>query len=150
MGIITDQLVSFRYVTKLHGLMLGEISRKFGLTDMEMNIIAFLHNNPRLDTAADIVELRRLSKSNVSKAVSSLCSKKLLTSRTYESDRRKVHLILTAEAFAIEKEIAACTEKLLGVVFDGFSKEDAGLYKALNARIKDNIVRYLEENDGKR
>lgn len=150
MGIVTDQLVSFRYVTKLHGLMLKEISRKFGLSDMEINVIAFLHNNPRLDTAADIVELRRLSKSNVSKAVSALCSKNLLTARTYESDRRKIHLILTAEAFPIENEIAACTEKLLGVVFDGFSRDETKLYKALNARIKDNIVKYLENNNGRR
>lgn len=150
MGIITDQLVSFRYVSKFHSLMLKEISDKFGLSDMEINIIAFLHNNPRLDTAADIVELRRLSKSNVSKAVSSLCAKGLLISRTYESDRRKDHLILTAKAFPIEKEISYCTDQLLSVVFDGFTKEEEECFKSLNTKIRENIARFLEDKNGKR
>lgn len=150
MGIITDQLIAFRYVSKFHSLVLKEISDKFGLSDMEINIIAFLHNNPRLDTAADIVELCRFSKSNVSKAVSSLCSKGFLVSRTYESDRRKDHLILTAKAFPIEKEISYCTDQLFSVVFDGFTKEDRECFKNLTAKIRDNIESFLEDNNGKR
>ena len=39
---------------------------------MEADIISFLKNNPGKDTAADIVELRMLSKGAVSKTVEAL------------------------------------------------------------------------------
>lgn len=52
--------------------------RGYRLTLIEATIISFLQNNPGKDTAADIVELRMLSKGNVSQAVESLMQKALL------------------------------------------------------------------------
>ena len=45
---------------------------------MEATIITFLRNNPNVDTAADIAELRMLSKGQVSQAVESLVRKGLV------------------------------------------------------------------------
>ena len=44
------------------------------LTITEGKVISFLYNNPGKDTAADITELRMLSKGNVSQAVESISS----------------------------------------------------------------------------
>ena len=66
MAQTTDFLMYFRRIIKLHESMLKEICETYQLTMIEANIISFLYNNPGRDTARDIVELRMLSKGNVS------------------------------------------------------------------------------------
>lgn len=68
MAQTTDFLMYFRRIIKLHESMLKEICETYQLTMIEANIISFLYNNPGRDTARDIVELRMLSKGNVSQA----------------------------------------------------------------------------------
>ena len=58
----THFLVQFRQLNKLYECMLKEICGRHKLTLIETTIISFLYNNPGRDTAADIVELRMLSK----------------------------------------------------------------------------------------
>ena len=48
------------------------VCRKFGLTYMEFTVLMFLQNNPQYDTAAQIVKIRRLTKSHVSVTLKSL------------------------------------------------------------------------------
>ena len=78
MAQTTDFLMYFRRIIKLHESMLKEICETYQLTMIEANIISFLYNNPGRDTARDIVELRMLSKGNVSQAVESLIQKGML------------------------------------------------------------------------
>ena len=72
MGRPTDFLTNTRRIIKLYESMLRSICEKHRLTLLEATILSFLHNNPGVDTAADITELRMLSKGNVSQAVESL------------------------------------------------------------------------------
>ena len=65
---ITDFLTHIRLTMKLQEQMLKKICEKWQLTITEGKVIAFLYNNPQKDTAADITELRMLSKGNVSQA----------------------------------------------------------------------------------
>ena len=51
--------------------MAGVLSR-WQLTGMELDVLLFLGNNPDCDTASDMVQLRQLTKSHVSKAVEHL------------------------------------------------------------------------------
>ena len=75
---ITYLLVLMQRIGKMHEQKLKELCRQYDLSLIEAKIIAFLHNNPTKDTAGDIVELRMLSKGNVSQAVDLLCQKGLL------------------------------------------------------------------------
>ena len=65
----TDYLMNIQLTTKLHESLLKKICVKYNLSLIEGKILCFLHNNPTKDTAADIVELRMLSKGNVSSAI---------------------------------------------------------------------------------
>ena len=82
---ITYLLVLMQRIGKMHEQKLKELCRQYDLSLIEAKIIAFLHNNPTKDTAGDIVELRMLSKGNVSQAVDLLCQKGLL-SKTADPD----------------------------------------------------------------
>ena len=62
-------LLNIRRIVKLYESMLRPICDKYRLAPIEATIISFLQNNSGRDTATDIVELRMLSKSNVSQAV---------------------------------------------------------------------------------
>ena len=75
----TDFLLSIRTSVKLHETLLKKICETCRLTLIEGKVIAFLHNNPGKDTAADIAEFRMLSKGNVSQAVESLIQKRTFT-----------------------------------------------------------------------
>ena len=99
----THFLVQFRQLNKLYECMLKEICGRHKLTLIETTIISFLYNNPGRDTAADIVELRMLSKGNVSQAVELLIQKSLLKRIPDENDRRRIHLELLPDAIPITR-----------------------------------------------
>ena len=90
----TETWMGIRGVIKLYEKMLKRVCTEHHLTVIEADVISFLQNNPEKDTAADIVELRMLSKGAVSKAVESLIQKSLLDRRPDQQDRRRIHLIL--------------------------------------------------------
>ena len=128
----THFLVQFRQLNKLYECMLKEICGRHKLTLIETTIISFLYNNPGRDTAADIVELRMLSKGNVSQAVELLIQKSLLKRIPDENDRRRIHLELLPDAIPITNEIDTIN------IFHGFSKEEEEQLEFLNRKLMEN------------
>ena len=130
---------------QLYDSMLKPVCSRYGLVPIEATIISFLFNHPGRDTAADLVELRMLSKSNVSQAVESLIQKSLLQRRQDTADRRRIHLLLTAEAAPITAEI----EKVRA----SFHKRSSGAYGGgtaavhrFNERIAENTNAQKEKS----
>ena len=64
-----DHLFLFK---RLYDQTMDPIAQRWDLTRMELDILLFLANAPAYDTAADIVERRRLTKSHVSVSIPSL------------------------------------------------------------------------------
>lgn len=44
-------------ITTYYELLSGEVCDRYGLTQMEYDILMFLHNNPQYNTAAEIVKI---------------------------------------------------------------------------------------------
>ena len=74
----------------------------------------------------------------------SLIQKALLIRTPDASDRRKIHLSLTAEALPIVEEIEQEKNKLTSKIFAGFSPEELNLYLEMNERIRYNAQRELK------
>lgn len=134
-------LANIRRMIKLYDSMLKPVCSRYGLVPIEATIISFLFNHPGRDTAADIVELRMLSKSNVSQAVESLIQKSLLQRRQDTADRRRIHLLLTAEAAPITAEIEKVRASFHKKIFRGFTEEEQRLFTEFNERIAENTKR---------
>lgn len=134
----TEYLTNMQCTVKLHESMLKSVCETYELTLMEGNVISFLHNNPGKDTAADIVELRMLCKSNVSQAVESLICKKLLVRTPDTKDRRRIHLSLTPEAEPIIRDIEQIHRGFRQAVFKDFSAEDLECFDRLCRRMTEN------------
>ena len=129
-------LVNIRRIIKLHETMLKQICQDYHLSLIEATIISFLYNNPGKDT--DIVELRMLSKGNVSQAVESLIQKSILQRKQDTEDRRKIHLSLTPAAHPITQELEIISKEFLEEVFSGLSQEELELLERMNDRIIEN------------
>lgn len=135
----TEFLLGIQRAIRLYEEKMKEIGNRHGLTGGDMDVISFLQNNPGKDTAADIVELRRLSKGGVSKAVEDLIQKQFLLREPDRKDRRKVHLKITPEAGKITKEIEETRRELWKLMFQDFSEEEIQEYMKLTDRIFYNI-----------
>ena len=140
-------LVNIRRIIKLYDNMLKPVCEDYGLMPVEATIISFLHNHPGRDTAADIVELRMLSKSNVSQAVESLIQKELLLRRQDTEDRRKIHLSLTEKADPITREIEKVWKSFKNKIFRGFTEEEEKQFLWFNERIVQNTIMEIERGN---
>lgn len=120
------------------------VREKYGITQTELDIIAFLVNNPGRDTASDIVEYRKLPKANVSQAVESMIHKELLLRDQDLQDRRKIHLTLTEKGRAIFPDIQESRKLLVDVLFRDFNQEELQIFAEMNSRIAKNALDYLE------
>ena len=65
-------------ITTYYELLSGEVCDRYGLTQMEYDILMFLHNNPQHNTAAEIVKIRKSTKSHVSTSLKDWKTKDLL------------------------------------------------------------------------
>ena len=68
-----------QHYKKYHAARFEAASVQYGLNQLEIDILLFLHNNPDCRTASDICRYRGLAKSNVSAAVERLRTRGVLT-----------------------------------------------------------------------
>lgn len=142
---ITEFLSGFRRTIKGYDRCLEAIRHRCGLSQTEVTIISFLHNNPSRDTARDIVELRMLQKGNVSAGVESLIRKGFLTRTPDQTDRRRHRLRLREEASPIVAEIEAVKQRFCCGLFAGFTAEELRQYSQLSRRLQKNLSRIWEK-----
>lgn len=116
------------------------------ITRMELDILLFLANNPCFDTAKDIVEIRYLSKSQVSVSIK-LLEKNGYLKKTYTSDNKKTaHLVLCDSAARIIADGRAAQEKFFRVIMKGFAPEEIAQMHQFGKRIRKNINDYIKED----
>lgn len=132
-----------KVLTSLYEYVTKPLCNKYGLTQMEYDIVMFLHNNSQYKTASDIVKIRKLTKSHVSNALS-LLEKKGYIKKHYESDNKKSLILQITESannLIIEGEKAQLS--FGRILFDGFSNTDIEFCKKLFSRMCENANKVL-------
>ncbi len=142
-----DFVSSMRRLFKLYDHSLESICEEYRLSQVEITIISFLHNNPSKDMASHISELRGLPKGNVSQGVESLIKKGLLTRTPDRQDRRKIHLALQPPSLPIVEKIEVTKKEFLRQMFAGFTEEEIACWHSLNRRLAENITKALAEEN---
>ncbi|MDE7262861.1 MAG: MarR family transcriptional regulator [Oscillospiraceae bacterium] len=136
-----------RGMVKLYNELFGALLEKYGLTQLEVDILLFLANNPPYDTARDIVEKRHIAKSHVSAGVESLADRGLLERFRQDGNRKTIHLQLTAGAEPIVEEGRAVQRRYGQILLNGFSdQEQEQLFRALE-RVGENVDAALRDQD---
>lgn len=139
--------VGLRSLFRLYDKMLKRVCTEHDLTLVEADIISFLQNNPEKDTAADIVELRMLSKGAVSKGVEALIQRSLLERIPDTKDRRRIHLKLRPQAGPVTESIEEVREEFLETILEGFTKEELEIYSRFFRRLFKNTRTAMEGRD---
>ena len=127
---------------KLYGRMLEPVCRKWDLTQNELDVLLFLHNNPGFDRAADIVTHRGMAKSHVSLSVTELVDRGLLERQFSSADRRTAHLRLTQNGTDIAAEAREAQKKFFSLLYTGITEEEFAIWQSITRRIQANITAF--------
>lgn len=112
---------------------------------MEYDILMFLHNNPQYNTAAEIVKIRRSTKSHVSTSLRMLEEKGLIEKRQSEDNKKYIAIILLDKAKTIVNEGTAVQKQFARDILDGLSKEEMDMCKAVFEKIYENAEKRLKQ-----
>lgn len=123
------------------------LSDQYGLSQLEIDVLLFLKNNPVHNTAKDISVMRGFAKSNVSKAVESLRIRGYLSSSP-DPQNRKVHRLILSRAMEDRMNaLAACQEQYFALLLDGFTQEEREKLQEFFKRIDENITKSLRDRN---
>ena len=143
MNNTTEVLLAANMFGKLYTKKILEVASKYNMNKVEVDILLFLNNNPQYDTAKDIVEVRGIAKSYVSKSIDKLVEKKLLSLNVDKKDRRIVHLKVESSANTVIKEALEAQKKYVDTIYNGISKEEKDVLKSIMDKIIKNIKEEL-------
>ena len=142
---ISDFFDALNQSRKNYTRQLEPVCRKWDLTRSEVDVLLFLHNNPRYDRAADIVTHRGMTKSHVSMSVSSLEQRGLLERRFSEKDRRTAHLLLTEQGCIVAGEARQLQQAFFQALYAGVTPEEIQIWEQATRKVHDNIKSMSKE-----
>ncbi len=136
----SGQLDSVQLAKKRYAAQLDPLCKQYALTKTELDVILFLHNNPGLDRAVDIVNIRQIAKSHVSLSVANLEERGFLYREYDLADRRTAHLKLTEQALPIAAEGNRLQQVFFSRIFAGLSQEELALWRRILEKVSSNIL----------
>lgn len=107
---ITDFLTAMKSIVRLQTSEYKRIGAPYDLTAIDVSIIVFLSNNPTKKRASDIVDLKGLSKGNVSLSIDNLSRKGYIRILPDINDKRNKNLELADSSKKIIDEVFAMYE----------------------------------------
>ena len=117
------------------------LTQKYGVRNVELEILLFLYHSPCGDTAKDILEEKNLSKAHISKSVDNLRAKGFVVLTQDENDRRKRHIELTQKAVEAAKEMLEVHNECKEVIMRYVTEEEK---KVMN-RVMEKMLASLDE-----
>ena len=85
-------------ISSCYEMLSRKVCEKYQLTQMEYDILMFLHNNPKHNTAADIVKIRKSTKSHVSTSLKALENKGLIERIHSARNKKHIEIVLLDKA----------------------------------------------------
>ena len=125
------------------------VCKAYGLTYMEFTVLLFLANNPQYDTAAQIVKIRRLTKSHVSISVKGLQERGLVEGYYFPGNQKTLHLRLTEAAKPVVAAGQAAQMEFGTKLTRGFTEEEVAQLQTLIDKLHENMKQEEVTNAGK-
>ena len=116
------------------------VCKKYGLNQSAFDLILFLANNPSLNTARDVCEIRGIKKGIVSVTIEKLVKDGYLIREDDPSDRRIVRLFLTEKCDPVVADGRAAQEHFFHAISSGLSMEEFVMFESILGKIKKKIV----------
>ena len=129
-------------ITTYYELLSGEVCDRYGLTQMEYDILMFLHNNPQHNTAAEIVKIRKSTKSHVSTSLKDLENKGLIRKIQSVDNKKHIEIVLLDKAKLIVEAGINAQKQFAQNVLSGLTEDE----KHICINIFDKICCNAEES----
>lgn len=132
-------------ITSYYELLSGRVCDEYGLTQMEYDILMFLHNNPQHNTAAEIVKVRKSTKSHVSISLKNLESKGLVERIQSETNKKHIEIALLDKAELIVEAGINAQKEFAQDVLSGLTEEEKRMCINVFNKICNNAEKHLKE-----
>ena len=133
-------------ITTYYELLSGEVCDRYGLTQMEYDILMFLHNNPQHNTAAEIVKIRKSTKSHVSTSLKKLENKGLVEKIQSENNKKHIEIVLLDKAKLIVEAGTNVQKQFAQTVLSGLTVEEKQMCIRIFDKICNNAEEYLRQH----
>lgn len=114
---------------KMYDKSLQPVCDAYAMTRNELDILLFLANQPDYDTAKDIVDRRRLTKSHVSMSLKNLTGRGYIQTFYQQGNRKSLHLKLTEAAEGVVREGRLAQKEFAFGLLQGLTEEQTQIMK---------------------
>ena len=132
-------------ITSYYELLSSRICDQYGLTQMEYDILMFLHNNPQHNTAAEIVKIRKSTKSHVSTSLKKLENKGFIERIQNEDNKKHIEIVLLDKAELIVEAGINVQKQFAQNVLSGLTEEETHMCIKVFNKICNNAEEYLRK-----
>ena len=127
-------------ITNYYEMLARNVCERYQLTQMEYDILMFLYNNPQHHTAADIVKVRKATKSHVSTSLKELESKGLIQRIQSADNKKRIEIVLLEQANQIIEDGIDAQKQFARNVLSGLTEEE----KHICMVVFDKICKYAD------
>lgn len=131
-------------ITCYYEALTRSVCNQYGLTQMEYDILMFLYNNPQYNTAADIVKVRKSTKSHVSTSLKLLEDKGFVEKKQGENNKKHIEVTLSASAQEIVQSGLNVQKEFAENMFRGLTEEEIAMCKSVFGKICNNAENGLK------
>lgn len=132
-------------ITRYYETLTRAVCERWRLTQMEYDVIMFLHAHPQLNTAADMVRERKLAKSHVSAALAALEKRGYVAKKRTATNKRVVELFLQDKANDVVRAGMQAHRQFVRTMIHGISKDDFAAFQRVFDAMCANAERGLRE-----
>ncbi len=133
-------------ITTCYELLSSKVCDEYGLTQMQYDILMFLYNNPQHNTAADIVKIRKSTKSHVSTSLKGLEDRELIKRLQSTENKKHIEIILLENAMPIIEDGIKAQKDFASNVLSGLTNEEKRICMSVFDKICRNADEYLKNN----
>lgn len=143
--ILAEFRSSSTLTKKIYDRTMEPLCSQYHISRMELDILLFLANNPDYDTARDIVEQKRFTKSHVSTSLHLLEEKGYLERTLHSGNHKTVHLRLLPPSSRIVASGQEAQRRIFTRIFGTLSQEEISLLEAISQKINTAVRETLKE-----
>ena len=133
-----DIVLRGRKLKRISDIAFGELRRKYGLKQLEVEILIYLSRNPEA-SASTFIEEMGLNKGQVSVAMDNLSSGGFITLKRDNKDHRYSHASVTEKALPVLEEAEKLKVMYEIMIFSGISPEDAFSFWNVSKKMMANL-----------
>ncbi|MCI8682057.1 MAG: MarR family transcriptional regulator [Lachnospiraceae bacterium] len=133
-----------KVLTSFYSQCIKPVCDRYHVTQMELNILMFLTNNPEYDTASEIIRIRMLTKSHVSSALKKLESRGFIQTYFRGKNRKTQHISIQESAYPLIEAGKHAQREFARKLFLDFTEEEIKLFSELFQKTCRNARKGME------